>query len=255
MSLEELLSSANVGNVEAMLELSKYYKDMNSYDGMEQSLVWSEKAAELGDPSGVVWTAYGYPVLAMINETQSVGDYKTAAFQWERAKRWASQSLAQVDLDAEMESEINKIIDDAEYGMGAAHYFQKEYTTTLHDISGKSDVRSSILRGCALFAVASGEQQLIEAHNSLKVLDNSPAYFTSINNAPDYEQRLFVRANRFFASFYRIGIKGSVGINLDHAVQILTTAHGAVDDADLKGQIREDLDHYKKKLFGGYKYV
>ena len=255
MSLDELTKQANAGDVEAMLELSRYYQNLNSFEGMEKSLVWSEKAAEAGDPNGVVWTAYKYPVLAMINESQSVGDYQTAAFQWGKAKKWASQSIEQVELDDEIKKEIDDIIDNAEYGIGAAYYYQKDYVAVLNTLSGKNDIRSSILRGCALFAIASGEQELTQAYNALRVIENAGTYYNTVNSGPDYEQRLFIRANRFLSSFYRIGIRGYVEVDLDHAVLVLTNAQRAINNADLKSQIQNDLGHYKKKLLGGYKYI
>lgn len=255
MTFNDYLCNAETGDVEAMLWLSHYYHNKNSFEGTEKSIFWSEKAAEAGDPRGIMITATGYPLLAMINEAPSVGAYETAILQRKKTIKWSKVALEQLELNQEGIDGFNQKIEEANYCIATSYYFLNKENDALDYTYGLTSINATILRGCCLFGLAKTNDEYYKAYTALKVLENNSKYYSTISSALHNEQRLFVHGIQFLASLYRIGIPEKISIDIDKSALLLFNAFAALNDDSLREQLQKDINHYRRKLFGGYKYV
>jgi len=59
---------------------------------------------------------------------------------------------------------------------------------------------------------------------------------------------------RYMAAIYRTGIPEVTDRNLSAAVKVLKLGLNSMQNRNFKKYFKEELRHYQKKLFGGYKY-
>lgn len=255
MTFHDYLCNAEAGDVEAMLWLSHYYHDKNSYEGTEKSIYWGEMAAEAGSPQGIMITATGYPLLALINEASNVGEYKTAIQYRKKTIKWSKLALERLEVDSKGREILLQKIDESNYGIAASHFFMGKYDEALDYTYGLSAINVTILRGCCFFRLAKTNAEYYEAYNDLKILENAREYNLEISSTSESEQRIFVYGIQFLANLYRTGLPERLTIDINKSASLLYDAFTSLTDEQLKAQLQKEIDHYRKKLFGGYRYI
>lgn len=68
-------------------------------------------------------------------------------------------------------------------------------------------------------------------------------------------QYVFFFSSLYLSTFYHIGISGAVSPNLEKSVSILNNTLLYTQDEVFRKHLQDELAHYKKKVFGGYKYI
>ena len=96
-------------------------------------------------------------------------------------------------------------------------------------------------------------EDYILAYKMFKQVVNDQEYI--LLEKQDLEEGIFVDALNNLATIYRVGLPGATPQNLTAAVDVLTLATRSVRNEDMGRLLNVELSHYKKKLFGGYKYV
>lgn len=252
-----LLQQAESGNVQAMLELSRFYAlDENEKD-LTKSTEWADKAAEAGSPLGYYFSMVSHSTGAITAEV--LGFWGLAIDEWNMCAGRAKSLLDahrnnKITLNEDqLQTSLNNL-EEAIYGLAIAEYSQHTENTdvsrkVLDRLAGADSTRYKALqarcyidlhdfqKAFPLLCEVIGDQDYVSAHKRLP------------------EQAVFASIMSDLAIFYRLGMAGIVRQNIDQAYNTLSFAITGVEDDDLKALIQEELNHYQKKQFGGYTYV
>lgn len=243
MTLEEAIEKANGGDVGAMESLGSYYMDEHN---LGEAFNWFVKAADEGSFSGMVMSANMFNTLAEYDKLH--GEWEKAYAKLSQSQFYASKAL----LSAEDITPILKILGDAMYGRAfIQNYIFKDKHTALETIKMGGD--SSVLKHRILQAVCIDldcEENISEAYKLLSVLKDTKAEELKISEYDSMDQNVFVDGFEILAILLRIYFN-----QIDLAAEVLIKGYNCITAENGRKTIANELSHYKKGLFGGYKYV
>lgn len=263
-NVEELIRLADNGDEEAMLKLGEYYWGSGaSYDACRDALVWYDKLADdFGNLDGIMRSMSLHPIKAMVNQSLSVGDFEEALHSWEITMDRAN---AFFDLYESIPNEENPFdqddyalamesLHDSIYGVGYCYFELKRFdrAASMLDILLDDDEKAKVLYGLSLFRMAKSVREYEGTYDYLRVLETK-AYLNKIDGEND--ERILAQAATVLSGLYRLGIEGKLKPDINRAVDILQLSIANIKDDDRKQLPRSELSKYKKRAFGGYKYI
>mgnify|MGYP003297377559 CR=1 FL=1 len=255
MTIEEAIQLAENGDIGAMISLGDYYVQKNNADGVENAYKWYAMAAK----HKVVYAIH----MALLTKKISAESSLLVATQVEYGVSFAMDEwrelyeLASDELDCITKglpgSEDLKIEDtianlkEATYHYALCAYSLGDYTKACALIADSDDIRSVILYGSCLIQLA----------DNAKEMANAAMLFAPVIHNQEYvaAQKSALEENAYRTAAIQLSRINKLVGDLETAVSILTFMSNAVRRDNNKQAISEELSHYQKKLFGGYKYV
>lgn len=252
-NLDSVIQAANAGNVNAMLTLSQHY---NEQKDISRATEWADKAAEAGSVAGYM--------ISMSCHRFSITVAKELGF-WQLLEEEAHTTMNRADtlLRAHSEGSIALSNDqicqcedcrnEALYALGLRIYAEDENNQRWREIidliSTVHSTKAFALHGCCSVHLDNYDKAFQMMQRVVKDRDYAA------QQKEVTEEAIYCDLLRYMAAFYRIGVPGVVNQDLDTAVSILTFGLSSMYTKDFKKYFEEELRHYQKKLFGGYKYV
>ncbi len=247
MNLEELITKANNGDVESMIELTMYYADKNEWN---DAIDWADKAAETGDVNGMYKAAAlhnlrmssllgaGVPFWTTMKEDAQ-------AIQKNAAVLIGACRNGTIELEEKIYSTLLRELKDALYCEAVICYCDdsNDYERAIHLLKNVDSTREQTLCGLCYF-------ELSRHDDAMRVLDSVYHDDTYLSESK-YPCEQIVFSTAMFAFSVMTRMNG----NLDKAVLILNHGIQGLENDDAKEQLRKELGRYQKKTFGGWKFV
>jgi len=253
-NLSEILARAQTGNQEAISQLIDYYKEQNDED---KAAYWEDKKT-LENYAGLTILSMlmnGLELLA----SQSMGAWDEVENNAKEIRKKAKELLemyhrGDIYPNADNIHTAKKHLADAEYGLAVAAYMRDDDANKAFQILHAQEelpIKSAALLGVA----AAGINKLDVAYKQLNqvIYDQEYAQADRANYFAD--EMIYAQAFHYMSAMYRIGLPGLVKQDLEHAMDILGAGIRVIKDVDCRKILVNELSKYKKKLFGGYKYV
>lgn len=252
MTLEELQTAANNGDMTAALTVADYYYgDGKDPDKEEAALPWYEKAGNLGSLKGAAVAMLIHASDA--NAYMMMGSYDSALKSWQAVNNWAVTVMQHNEADLNAKALGIEKFNYSVFEMGMCLFSQQDYAAAASILRHASteDVKSQLLYGICL----AQSNQVKAAVPLLSLVKTASKYRETIEKATADELVTFVNATLLLSRLFR---QGSVDgqSNCDAAVDVLLTARAAfTSNAKVIAVLQRELSGYRKKLFGGYTYA
>lgn len=253
MTISEIKALAEGGDVQAMMALGEHYYDKYQEDDFplaaEKSLPWYEMAGMHGDVEG----ASRCMILgsAQVLMAKEAGDFDQMR---EHAAYFSKVSTQYMDIDDLVASsayeEIGKCMDVCLYAFAVSCYLNEKFAVAANGLDAiKEDSEyygmAQVLKGICL----SDMDKDLEGAECLTILGNDMnSLLPSAHDSVDEE--ILERGTLYFALYLRM-----LERKTDAAYELINRALDVIDDEQVRAILLDELTHYKKKLFGGYKYV
>lgn len=257
MTLEEGIKLAESGDIGAMISLGDYYiQKKESADDIEKAAEWFEKAAEHK-------VVYAMHMTVLTKKIQAHGGLMVAdkvemgvAFaldEWQSVYEWAAEELECINNNVPGSENI-KLADAIQNFEEASYYFalcshclgKDEQAVEL--VCDLNDVRSKILCAGARIQLAQTNSDYASAAKLLMSVIEDSSYAAAEKYA--IEEEVYATAGIQLSMMHRLLIN-----DLDAAVSVLKFMENNVHREKNIQKVKEELNRYQKKLFGGYKYV
>lgn len=266
LSKEETFDLAYKGNSEAMVIVGGYYNKLATEgeyndDYFQEAKKWYSLAAEKGNLIG----AYRY-ILCLNFEAHTAMriDFRGSKGNWELLLQKTVQLLDEInqkeldiksiDFDLLIEKKNTSI-----YYLSVINYFSDNVSNACNLITQNDDDRSKLLYLLCQIQISlkkiqdenANKQDVIFFENIMKSLKE----FVEQNE--DYRQRkkafqeniIYNMAVLSLCKYY------SSKEQHDNAVNLLNLILSSNQNNESDNMLIEELSHYKKKIFGGYKYI
>ncbi len=252
MTEEEAVQLASKGNVDAMMALGMQYKDIP-----EKAARWFEMAAHKGNITAIDWMCAYLRILASLEELASSPSNDEVI-----DKREKILNLLKLKIDVfnskvkGYESiNLNKLMSDlseAECDLETS-YFYKGMLDEVNMMIQNKGVDNIIKREFIMYACINAYISEDRNKNKLRFellnkVENDLEYASAEKGV--FEEAIYAITITKIAFFYR-----EVYGNIDKAYQLLMTMLNYMQSDTGRKTIANELSHYHKKMFGGYKYV
>lgn len=256
MTINEAIVEANSGNVEAMLAVADFYaKSEELGNGMEMALQWYEKAAETGNVYGMEMAGITYMISA--STSLAIGAFADSLEEWNRAFEKFHLLVQYEGYSLEKKRDIKKKAQQCIYKTIYCNVLLKRYEDALYileRISFKNVSKEMMLKGICLYHMAEETENYEEVYDILRYFESKSALSCLKDASNELEEMILSEGYIALSLFYRIGIAG-VERDIDRAYSLLSMVADKIKGKMADEFIQEELSHYKKKLFGGYKYI
>lgn len=258
MTIEEAIQLAESGDIGAMISLGDYYVQQKTGDGIEKAAGWYEVAAKKNIVYAIHMTVLCKKMLAyaglQIAEHDEFGT-KFAMEDWKDVYNWAAKELECINAEIEGSKKINiddaiNNFTDASYFYALTCYWAERFSDVTELLSDLHDTRSRILYGAALIQLAESNAQMSNAIRVLNPIIKDASYAAA--DKAVWEEDVYTLTAWQLSMLYKNNGSQS---DLESAVSLLNFVLRAVKNENNTTVIRNELNRYQKKLFGGYKYV
>lgn len=242
MTLEEAIEKANGGDVGAMESLGSYYMEERE---LGNAFRWFLKAADEGSVFGMVMSANMYNTTAE-NDRLS-GEWEKAYDKFSRAQFYAAKAMPSLEDTTQIFETLNK----AFYGRAFIQKnIFKDYSSALETIKmGDSSIlKNRVLEGLCI--ELDSKENIFEAYKLLSILKDRKVEELKINEYNEMDQNTFVEGFTILALLLRMFFN-----QIGSAAEVLTKGYNCITYENGRKRIADELSHYKKGLFGGYKYI
>lgn len=251
--LEAVLRQAQDGNVEAMLALTSYY--MNTERSHADAMKWADAAADAGSASGCMLSAHLHFLTAQaccaLGSIDSMAE--ECQFAYNRAiiiRDALDQNI--LKWDHARTKPFYELWNEIRYHLALSMSYQADFKNGEQVIPLLVTVpmtKAEFLLGVCNFRM----EKYSETYSCLNRAFQDQDY--AVAEKDTLEEGVYADGLHSLSLIYRIGIPGYIHCDLSKAVDVLNRAIATVKDPDFCKKLHEELNHYHKKLFGGYKYV
>ncbi len=250
MEKEELIRLANEGDVEAMLELVRGYIEEDKYG---ESAEWAERAAEAGSFVGnyLAMQCKGMDVHISAQLTL----YETMLEKCKAVQKHAKILLNAdqegiIQLDEEQSSTIHQNLRQSLYSE-AYYYYVKDGDgrRAMEIIREPEDTKEAMLFGLCCERANRGK----EAFEYLRRAGEDSEY--RAKDKSHIEQHVYAVGMSLLSIYYRVELPYTGPADLNAAVNALQNGISGLRNKEMQNIPREELKRYRKKLFGGWKYI
>ncbi len=243
MDIELTKKAAEEGDADACIEVGKWiYEQKQNAQGMREANKWYEMAANLGHPQGYRMVILGKKVFA--HATTQMAAYQEAGEAWNEIADWADKMRKLINCSDDDIAFAEDEFFDACYHVGVCMVCADQADSAYNMFKNVDNVKVNVLKGAAI-KINSGED-LINSYQLLSGLEDLE-YISMIGDKA--EEIVAALGALRISAYYRL-IKN----DSDQAFSSLDKVANALDDGTGKNIIVDEMQHYKKGLFGGYKY-
>ena len=258
MTIEEAIQLAENGDIGAMMALGQHYFQQNTGEGISKAAEWYEAAAKQNVVLAIHLTVICKKILAYAGLQIAEHDEFGAQFamnDWKEVYDWAAKELECINAEVEGTEKLN--IDDAlnnftetSYFYALTCYWADRFCDVTALLSDFDDTRSKILFGAALIQLAETNTQMANAMSILTPIIKDTSYAAADKGA--WEEDVYTLTALQLSMLYKNNGSQS---DMESAVSLLNFVLRAVKNENNIAMLRSELNHYQKKLFGGYKYA
>lgn len=259
MTLEEAKILAENGNADVMMALVDYYSDVltKDKDNEEASDLLSEyleRAAEAGHPDAILKMAQSSHKLAdiMITMISNHGRDNSWEDAMVSAHKWTLTLVNMLDdmkVHDESKQTAYDIYIDSVVWLSTVYLLDENWNGIIRITNNVSSPIAKALYGLALFEVSETNSQIESAFSFLKNAIH-PSFLSDRYSTPKLVEALRVDTCSILSKLYRTFYK-----DLDSAYNVLSVAFQSTKDIEMRRDLQEDMSHYRKTLFGSYKYI
>ena len=255
MSVDEIIEAATNGDADAALAIAQIMieGEKPDYDG---ALPWFEMAAKNGSVQAALF----------------VGAIRKGKMKYAKANSQWENLIAQVNpiadhcecvIDSKVASKeqidlASEIFDEVCYLYAFALYMSGDLNGAMHRLRRVKTVHTPImhiLMGCLMFDLSLKEKAITydvlnDILNLFSALERNPKELLSATE--DYADNLIL--SKAFG-YMSIILKSSPYNNLERAYNILKIGFDLLPEGVCRNAIREEMQHYRQKLFGGMQYI
>lgn len=249
-SLDELIRQAQKGDIEAMQKLDAHYSERGDE---AEAAKWGCLAAFSKSASLELLSVEFQEMEAAAG--MQMGMWESAEETYTEIVRMLSkiqQDLMEgnIILSMEQQNELHAKLQDDMYRLALCKEAQEQDCNEILDlIKDRKDTKALVIKTLCYWRM----QMFEKAFSQAELVYRDRRYMGEEKHP--LEEGLYLDVLRDLAIVYRLGLPGMVSADLSRSVDILNCAYGATKDADYRRMLAEDLSHYHKKLFGGYKYI
>lgn len=246
MNKEDLISKANSGDVDAMMQLVNIYIEEKDWN---EAIDWADKAAETGDVNAMYKAVNLHSMrmhsLVALGMLSGLMPDDARAVQNNAAVLLGACKKGLVDLNDDIYSHLLSALQDGMYYEAASCYYAEpsDYGRIVHLLKDVDQAREQFLCGYAFFEL----KQYDDAISKIDEAFQDEEYLNAKKNT--VEEGIFATAAHTFSELERING------NLDKAVMALSRGVQGVTDEEMKTHLRNELGKYQKKMLGGWKYI
>ena len=234
--MEHYHREAENGNVEAMVNLANAYRDGNGCEAdIYLSAEWAEKAAINGSLLGMILAGIAFFILGHVQ--LKIGAIEDDTIEnLIKSKYWLEKAV----LNGYGQQEADSTLDSANNDLGDCYFVRKQYQEAF-DCYSKSSTSNSAVN---IAIITLGNNLPLSTSDDVFVFNKLVASLPS----DEIDQEKNADGYLMLGIMYQLGI--GTKQNADEGHRCLTQAKnlGCEDAID-------ELRKYKKKLFGGYKFV
>lgn len=262
MTLEEVKQLAEQGDIGAMCSLGDFYIKQNTGEGITEAAKWYEMAAERNVVYAVHMAVLAKKILSyaglQIADGSELG-WNYIKKDWQETYDWALREMRMLNDKVAGAEKIDRDqaianYNDALYHLALCNYEQKNYKEVVSLLKDKNEKRAKILYGSALLDMANYDDEYQYAFQQFKFIDGDVEYASARKSK--YEEKVYAVAALALSQTYRLGLgKNDVKPDMEKSVKLLSFVRTYLANAGMKDLVDEELQHYQKKMFGGYKYV
>ena len=243
MEWTEILNSANSGDVDAMLQLANGYLERRE---INEAIKWADKAAEAGNVNGMYKAANLHSIRMTASKEMAMWGL---VYEDCKAVQNNSGILIQMvrngklDIEKDIYSSLVELFRDGLYCEALYWYLgekqdARKASALLMDLN---ETRESILCAQCLF----DQHEHDAAYKKLRMAAKDAAY---------------ANMDRVDQAVYSLGMMTLAGMERENgeyelAMAILQQAIGKLNEDEFIQPLRNELGKYRKKLFGGWKYI
>lgn len=259
MTLEEVEQRAKQGDVEAMCSLGAYFFDGKTHEAKRLGEIWYEKAAKRNHPFAVYMTVRikNINAYALLHATHN---HRTAIDDWIEAYKWACRLIDLLNAETPGTEKIDR--ESAIQSYADATYFLAMCNFRLQNYQEAADLlqniitekRAKILFGEVLMDMADSDDEMYDAIRQFRFIDGDVEYATAVKGFLEGVEYT-VSAITLSHSYREGWADSSAKPSIEKAIKLLNFVKLYLKDDGLKEVVDEELQHYKKNLFGRYSYV
>lgn len=261
MTIQKSLAEAKLGNVHAMLKVADFYfrkmnrEDDNYADNLNLALEWYEKAAQTGDAYELEMTSLGYAIFAEVSI--QIGAYERSLREWTQVYRYALPVVSYPGYPRAKRQQMHDQVMKSLYKAAYCNYLLKRFDEALdilEKMSPEPYSKEMMLKGICLFEVAEQIRDFEIAYEALGDFDSLETFDCIWNAVDELEELVFAKGYLFLSIYHQTGLAG-VSRDMNRAYSILSIVSDEVTGDMAWNVIQGELSHYKRKLFGGYRYI
>lgn len=253
-NLNEILAQAQTGNQEAIGQLIDYYKEQNDED---KAAYWEDRKT-LENYAGITVVTILMNAMELL-AAQAMGAWDEVENDAKEIRKKSKELLemyqrGDIYRNADNIRLANENLAEAEYCLALTAYMRDDDAGKAFQIlhaQEKIPVKSVALLGSAAFET----QRLDVAYKNLKQAIFDQEYSKADRKNYRADELIYAQAFLYMSIMYRVGLPGLVKQDLEYAMEILSAGIRVIKDADYRRRLVDELSKYRKKLFGGYKYV
>lgn len=266
MIFEEEMKKAEMGDTAAMCCIGDYYYQKIREEGYKEK--YEEAAVKYYKMAGECGEVYGMIKATEIGNISATAELslfyelgvEVVVEHCEEVYHWAEKTLNFVDEhDSEYSFCRDTVLDNlylALYNLALCYYFTNRKLKAeklVSEIDKKvRNIQVDLLEALCIFGGKDAESRLEEVYELVAGIENN-VEFAQLKKC-QLEETVYAGATFLLSTFYS-GVYSNFIPDLNRAVQILTFVKDTLQRENNKNLIEEELGHYHKKLFGGYKYV
>lgn len=245
MDIERLKARAEEGDILSTLVLIGLLVEAERYD---EALVWADRAAETGSPDGMYRAALlhaAYMAPAQEQCEWALLDAHAAAVRRYCSMLLHMQGGPEFLAEEETQEELRRHFLNARYyGAMACYYLpDADKQAGLRLLEGLNGTRERLLLHLIMMDIDDPRE---DGEDALACVEDKP-YITAPKSRS--EEGVYCMMIVLMTKVLK-----QMG-DLNRAVTLMQERLPHVADQHMAGIVREELSHYRKRLFGGWKYV
>ncbi len=262
MTLQEVTTLAEQGNLQAMMALGQHYSEQNETD---QAIKWYKMAAEHNYPPAMWRAASEYYIKGLIDSTSAMRQFYSIEDilpTFLSAHTWAISFLNQFSPDSRelcgvaIETVLKRIEETGYHAALYGYYSDRndialDVLTDLSKIYGIESSRTKYLRA-VLYAEDDSYTNVGEIYRLLSALPQDHTYASA--EKEELEDNAYAIAALVLSEYIRKGL-GAPCSDINAALSVLHYVEKHIKDAETLEVVRKKINRYQPKLFGGYRYV
>lgn len=256
MTIEEAKTLAEQGNTDAMLALADFYSKQNDDENaINVAYQYYELAANAGEPTAILKMARTSRTVAgvAVSMIESMGRVDSMDADIEKAYHWAAKlegAIRNLNIsDGETLAFVKENLVLAVSRLSTMYYFDEKFDDVARITRNIDHPYAKAVYGLAMYRLAETNGEIESAFDALKNIENEQCWREEYQTK--FGQIVLLEAALYLSGLYRV-----INHDVNSAYRVMTSVLSYSTDESIRQDVKENISkHFKKKMFGGYKYI